>query len=233
MATGKHMGKILLKIRDEEPQKLCPPSVKTVNAVPKTYFDPKKSYIIVGGLGGFGLELANWMIGRGAKHVVLASRSGVQTGYQALCMKRWLKNVINVIVSTDDSSTFKGAENLIKTAIDLAPVGGIFNLAAVLRDALIENLTEQEFKEVAAPKINATRNLDTVSRKLCPELEHFVVFSSISCGRGSIGQCNYGWANSAMERIVEQRQEDGLPGLAIQWGPIGDVGMILGLHCKR
>ena len=38
---------------------------------------------------------------------------------------------------------------------------------------------------------------------------------------------NYGWSNSSMERIIEQRREDGYPGIAIQWGAIGDVGVIL------
>lgn len=81
-----------------------------------------------------------------------------------------------------------------------------------------------------------------------------MAFSSVSCGRGNAGQTNYGFANSAMERICEQRRHDGLPGgplpgpllfaapspphspntlpalptgLAIQWGAIGDVGIVL------
>lgn len=68
----------------------------------------------------------------------------------------------------------------------------------------------------------ATKILDAATRELAPELEYFVVFSSVSCGRGNPGQSNYGLANSAMERIVEQRQADGLPGLAVQWGAIGE-----------
>lgn len=52
---------------------------------------------------------------------------------------------------------------------------------------------------------------------------NFVVFSSVSCGRGNGGQTNYGMANSVMERICEQRRNDGLPAVAIQWGVIGDV----------
>lgn len=72
-----------------------------------------------------------------------------------------------------------------------------------------------------------TKNLDIASRTLCLTLDYFVAFSSVSCGRGNAGQVNYGLANSAMERICEARQANGLPGLAIQWGAIGDVGLIL------
>jgi fatty acid synthase, animal type len=76
------------------------------------------------------------------------------------------------------------------------------------------------------PKAQTTALLDTVSRKLCPQLEHFVIFSSVSCGRGNAGQTNYGLSNSVMERICEDRRADGLPALAIQWGAVGDVGLV-------
>lgn len=55
---------------------------------------------------------------------------------------------------------------------------------------------------------------------MAPQLRYFVVFSSVSCGRGNAGQTNYGMANSVMERIIEQRQRDGLPAKAIQWGAL-------------
>lgn len=74
--------------------------------------------------------------------------------------------------------------------------------------------------------MNSTVHLDAITRALCPNLDHFVVYSSVSCGRGNAGQSNYGLANSAMERICEQRRKDGLPGLSIQWGAIGDVGVV-------
>ncbi|XP_024886882.1 fatty acid synthase-like [Temnothorax curvispinosus] len=71
-----------------------------------------------------------------------------------------------------------------------------------------------------------TKKMDELSRTICPQLRHFVVFSSVSCGRGNAGQTNYGMANSVMERICEKRTEEGLHGLAIQWGAIGDVGLV-------
>lgn len=230
MATGKHIGKVLLKIRDEEPKKRVSPMPKTVAAIPRTYINPEKSYVLVGGLGGFGLELADWMIARGAKFILLVSRSGVRTGYQALCVRRWREKGVKIVIFTADVTTLSGVERLIRESNRLAPVGGIFNLAAVLRDALIENLTEADFKTVILPKVNVTRSLDAISRKLCPSLDYFVVFSSVSCGRGNIGQTNYGFANSTMERLMEERQANGLPGLAIQWGAIGDVGLVIGIY---
>lgn len=56
-------------------------------------------------------------------------------------------------------------------------------------------------------------------------LRDFVIFSSVSCGRGNAGQANYGFSNSVMERICEWRKKLGLPALAVQWGAVGDVSI--------
>ncbi|XP_025269658.1 fatty acid synthase-like [Camponotus floridanus] len=227
MMAGKHIGKVLLKIRDEEPQKHMLSMQTTVAAIPRTYMYPDKSYVLIGGLGGFGLELTNWMITRGARFIVLVSRTGIRTGYQMSRVQHWRNKGIKVIISTADITAFSGAECLIDESNRLAPVGGIFNLAVVLRDALFENLQVVDFETVILPKVNGTRNLDVVSRKSCPSLDLFVVFSSIASNRGNASQSNYGLANSAIEKIIEQRHTAGLPGLAIQWGVIGDVGLYI------
>lgn len=226
MAAGKHIGKVVIRVREEEAGG-ARPAARLMVAAPRTYFHPARTYVLVGGLGGFGLELAQWLIVRGATRLVLNSRSGVRTGYQAWCIRRWRSRGVQVLVSRTDSSTAEGARALLQAAAALGPVGGLFNLAAVLRDAFLDKQTPADFQTVAKPKIDATKALDAASRELAPELEYFVVFSSVSCGRGNPGQSNYGLANSAMERIVERRQADGLPGLAVQWGAIGEVGLIV------
>ncbi|NXN91414.1 FAS synthase, partial [Rhinopomastus cyanomelas] len=228
MAQGKHIGKVMIKVQEEEKSLSSPrPEPVKIAAISRTCFPATKSYIITGGLGGFGLELAQWLVERGARKLVLTSRSGIRSGYQAKRVAEWKSLGIQVLVSTSDMGTLEGAQLLIKEALQLGPVGGIFNLAVVLRDGMIENQTPELFCEVNKPKYLGTLHLDWVTRKKCPELDYFVVFSSVSCGRGNAGQTNYGFANSTMERICEQRRHEGLPGLAIQWGAIGDVGVLV------
>ncbi|XP_033100036.1 fatty acid synthase-like [Anneissia japonica] len=222
MAQGKHIGKVLVKVRDS-----VEPSF-SMNALSYTYCHPNKVYIITGGLGGFGLELSHWLIHKGARNLVLTSRSGIKTGYQALCVKGWREKGVNVVVSNRDVSKQEEAELLIKESSQIGPIAGVFHLAMVLRDGMFENQTPADFEAVCAPKVTGTANLDTATRALCSEeLDWFVVFSSVSCGRGNAGQANYGYANSTMERICETRRHNGLHGLAIQWGAIGDVGVVL------
>jgi fatty acid synthase len=104
----------------------------------------------------------------------------------------------------------------------MGPIGGVFHLALVLNDCLLENLLIDKSKETIASKVKSFENLDQMSRDLNLDLDYFVVFSSIACGKGNVGQSNYGFGNS----VCEARRKDGLHGLAIQWGPIGDVGVI-------
>ncbi|GIX98133.1 carrier domain-containing protein [Caerostris extrusa] len=66
---------------------------------------------------------------------------------------------------------------------------------------------------VVSSIIARSRNLDRLSRELCPLLEHFVCFSSVP-----VSPCD-AYTNSVVERICAHRKKDGLPGLVIQWGP--------------
>jgi fatty acid synthase len=120
----------------------------------------------------------------------------------------------------------EGSKQLLDEAKKLGPIGGIFHLAVVLNDALFKNQTIETFREACEPKINTFVNLDKLTRISCPDLDYFVLFSSTTCAKGFRSQTNYGYANSFAERICEMRRRDGLHGLAIQWGPIGDVGLL-------
>ncbi|XP_072763054.1 fatty acid synthase-like [Anoplolepis gracilipes] len=222
MASGKHIGKIILKIQEKD-QSLN----KLVMTHRRYYCLSDRSYIILGGLGGFGLELTDWLILRGAKNVVLISRTGIKNGYQRMRVQLWKSYGVNVlIVKNIDVSNRNDCEHLLQTAERIAPVDAIFNLAMVLKDHILKNQTTDTFAESFKSKAWATQMLDELSRKICSRLRHFVMFSSFSCGRGNAGQTNYAMANSVMERVCEKRTMDGLPGLAIQWAAIGDVGFV-------
>ncbi|XP_072750344.1 fatty acid synthase-like [Anoplolepis gracilipes] len=222
MTAGKHIGKIVIQIQKENESINTP-----IPALPRYYCLASKTYIIFGGLGGFGLELADWLIIRGAENLVLVSRKGVRNGYQQMKIDLWKSYGVKVlIISNLDASNVNDCESILKTAEKLAPVDAIFNLAVVLNDKICQNHTVGTFQEPFKAKAWATRNLDRLSRKICPQLRHFVIFSSVSCGRGNAGQSNYGMANSVMERICEKRVQEGLHGLAVQWGAVGDVGLV-------
>lgn len=245
MSSGKHKGKILLKMREEEKDAIAKPPAVRVKAIPKAFCDSRKSYVLLGGLGGFGLETAGWLIERGAKNIVITSRSGITNGYQSRKIRMWREAGVNVVLSNLNVIKYDDTVAILKEALKLGPVGGIFHLAMVLRDALMINQSPELFREVAEPKVTGTLNLDKASRELCKDsLDFFVVYSSYRAGRGGAGQTNYSYCNAVMDRICELRRKDGLPGLAVQWGTIGDVGvffnavgtneaLLTGIHTQR
>lgn len=138
----------------------------------------------------------------------------------------WSSYGVKVTVSTANISTSAGCDEIINEATRLGMVGGIFSLAAVLDNEYFVNMTPEKFGNVFPSKVDAARYLDEISRAKCHQIDHFVVFSSIASGRGGVTQSNYAMANSVTERIVEQRRNDGLPGKAIQFGPVGGTGML-------
>lgn len=245
--------KMLIEVRKEKSELTCSPSRMTVSAIYRTFFDPSHVYLIVGGLGGFGLELIQWMIGRGARNIMISSRRALNpekwSGYQRRCVDFWCteQNVnvqfsalnIGNEVSTKlnplchcQLMTFQmEAFQLVRTCLKFGPLGGVFHTAMVLNDRIFEDQTVEDFKAQANAKYHGTRNLDKATRELCPAMPHFVYFSSVSAGRGNDGQSSYGMANSSAERIIEWRRQDGYSGIAIQWGTIADTGIIFdGLH---
>ena len=142
----------------------------------------------------------------------------------------WRSYKVEVSIDTSDITAHAGCTQLITNATKMGQIRGIYNLAVALRDGIFENQNSKMFAESLAPKADATKYLDEISRKLCPNLKQFVIFSSVSCGRGNAGQSNYGMGNSVMERIMEERAKIGLPAKAIQWGAIGDVGLLADLQ---
>lgn len=232
MASGKHTGKVVICIREEEKpdangvyQGML--NETFISALPRTVFLSDKCYIVTGGLGGFGLELILWMIEREARNFVVTSRTGIKDLYQKTRLDYFASRGATIKIFTQDTTNEEGAEALISEAETLGEVGGVFHLAMILKDGLFDNQSLKSFNAVLQPKSVVFTLLDKITRRRCSKVDYFVAFSSVSCGMGNPGQTNYGFANSTMERICEQRRVDGLHGFAIQWGPIGDVGYII------
>lgn len=71
------------------------------------------------------------MVLRGARNVVLTTRTGIRNGYQALRKRVWESYGVKVTISTADITTEEGVKNLLKEGNKLGPVSTIFNLAVV------------------------------------------------------------------------------------------------------
>lgn len=221
MASGKHIGKVLVRVRDDN-------SNVDITCFKSMLCHPTKAYIVLGGLGGFGMEIVYYLVSKGAVSIMISSRSGVRDPYQRYCVSRLEQKGIKVLICKADITKESGCQQLLEETVSQTglPIGGIFNTAVVYNDCLYQDQYVSQFRSVCGPKAEATRHLDKLSRKMCPELDHFVTFSSISANRGNAGQSNYNFANSVMDSICQERRRVGLPALSVQWGVVGDVGIV-------
>lgn len=126
-----------------------------LSAIPRITCDPHKSHVIVGGLGGFGLELAQWLVERGARYLVLTSPVGVCTGYQDRRIRQWQQAGVVIAVSTGDVTDVEETRTLIRDAVSMCRdgVGSVFNLAVILHDGLTSNQTPTEWARATKPKV--------------------------------------------------------------------------------
>lgn len=107
---------------------------RKIHAKPRLTFAREKSFIIIGGMTDFGLELADWIIRRGAKKVVLNSITGISNGFHEFCLNKWGKfEDVIIEVNKADVSIDREAQILISSARRMGHVGG-----KVLRYLLIK-----------------------------------------------------------------------------------------------
>jgi acyl transferase domain-containing protein/surfactin synthase thioesterase subunit/acyl carrier protein len=188
-------------------------------------FDPVASYLITGGLGALGLELAKWLVTkRGAKNLILTSRRGPNDPNAASARRALAALGANPTVIKADVTRERDVRRLLGRIEKLyPPLKGIFHCAGLLDDGILMQMDWQKFSRVLAPKLAGGWLLDKLTRGI--QLDQFVVFSSILSVTGSAGQANYAAANSFLDALVTRRRKEGLPALALNWGPWAVSGL--------
>jgi acyl carrier protein len=181
--------------------------------------------LITGAFGGFGLETATWLADRGVRHLVLIGRQGAASAEAKEAVAALERRGVKVLAEPCDVTDRQALGKLIKKiAATMPPLVGVMHAAMVLDDTVIGNLDADRFRTVLGPKVDGANNLDFVTRGL--PLDYFVLFSSVTTLMGNPGQGNYVAANAYMEGLARRRRKEGLPALAVGWGPIIDVGVV-------
>lgn len=181
------------------------------------------SYLVTGGLGGLGLVVASWLTEQGARHLVLAGRSDPSDdALVAIDAMRHAGATVEVVSA--DVSDAADVDHLIAAATAHGTrLRGVFHAAGVLDDGALAQQSWSRFAHVFAPKVTGAQHLDRATRTI--DLDHFVLFSSVSGLLGSPGQANYAAANSALDALAHRRRSRGLAALSIDWGAWAEAGM--------
>jgi NAD(P)-dependent dehydrogenase (short-subunit alcohol dehydrogenase family)/aryl carrier-like protein len=183
------------------------------------------SYLITGGLGALGLEVAQQLVTDGARRLLLVGRGGVATERQRVVLTQLAATGAMVEVIAADIADADAVAQLVARCTDLR---GIVHAAGVLDDRLVSSQTPARFTHVFRPKADGAWLLHQATQGLA--LDFFVAFSSVAALVGNAGQANYAAANGFLDGLMQARRAMGLPGLSINWGPWAEVGMAAGLE---
>ena len=184
---------------------------------------PEGSYLITGGLGALGLQLAKWLADKGAKHLVLTGRrKPSQTAQQTITQLEQAGVQVSVLLG--DIAVKQDAASIVEQVkASLPPLRGVIHSAGVLDDGVLQQMNWERFTKVLAPKVQGAWNLHQLTQEL--PLDFFVCFSSAASLLGSAGQGNYAAANAFLDGLADHRRALGLPGLSVNWGAWGEGGM--------
>lgn len=185
----------------------------------------KGSYLITGGFGGFGLLLAEWLVKNGARHLVLVGRGGARTPEARASIEAMRQGGCHIREELLDVGHELEVQRLIQTIDqEMPPLSAVFHAAAVLDDAPIAFITEEQLDKVLSAKAQGAWNLHLATRS--HSLDYFVLFSSLTSLIGAPGQGTYVAANCFLDSLAEYRMAMGLPITSINWGALGEVGMV-------
>jgi NAD(P)-dependent dehydrogenase (short-subunit alcohol dehydrogenase family)/acyl carrier protein len=189
------------------------------------------SYLITGGLGALGLQVARGLVEQGARYLVLAGRSGVSSQTAQAAVNALERMGAKVLVIRADVSHPEDVSGVLRAVqASMPPLRGLVHTAGVLEDGVLLSQNWQQFTRVMAAKVTGTWLLHTLTQDLA--LDFFVCFSSVTAMLGSPGQGNYAAANAFMDAVAQYRRSRGLAGLSINWGPWAETGVAAALDSR-
>ena len=196
------------------------------------------SYLITGGYGGLGLELARWMGEQGARTIILAGRTALpprcewpgiladDPQHRAISAILDLERAgLKVETAAVDVGDAKALSEFLQSYKDQGrePIRGILHAAGVAEHALVSKSTSTTFRNAFRAKVDGTWHLH--SALLETSIDFFVTFSSASSVLSSPRLGSYAASNAFLDAMAAYRTSKGLPSLSVNWGAWTGVGM--------
>ncbi len=206
------------------------PSQPTTEVLQPLQVSSDGTYLITGGLGTLGIQLGRWIVQRGAKNLVLTSRSGLpdrsewnsipadsHTGQRISNVRSLEKAGTQVHVVQADVADETAMGKLVDQFGESLPsLQGVIHAAGITTNQTIAELTLNDWREVLQPKVTGAWILHRLTAEL--PLDFFVCFSSAASVWGSQGMAHYAAANHFLDQLAHYRSAHQLPALTVNWG---------------
>ncbi|KAK2879483.1 Type I Iterative PKS [Arthroderma sp. PD_2] len=221
LQSGKNIGKIVITMGPED----CAMAESSTRLGPPSghLLQPDSTYVITGGTGGIGLSLAPWMIENGARNVVLLGRSGASRPEVKRVLEQFEGTDIRLRAIACDVGSRVELQQALESIQDLPPVRGVVHGALFLRDALFMNATYEDWQNITRPRVQGAWNL----HELLPELDFFVILSSLLGDLGNMGQAIYAGTATFFDAFAMYRIARGQPTVSISLPVVLGVGYVV------
>ena len=208
---------------------------RSISSTVSFHLRADSTYLITGGLGDVGIQVAHWMVQQGARRLILMGRTPLppRTQWQKVDSASAIGRKIAAVESleasgasvhlaeidlTDEHQLIKFIETF--QSENWPAIRGVFHAAAVIEDRLLVNLDADAFSAVLRPKAVGAWLL----HRLFTDVDYFVMFSSVGALLGQAGQSNYAAANAFLDALAYYRQGMGQTGVSINWGAWRGLG---------
>ncbi|MGV0624315.1 SDR family NAD(P)-dependent oxidoreductase [Mycolicibacter minnesotensis] len=189
------------------------------------------TYLVTGGLGAVGGEVAGWLVERGARHLVLMGRSAPSAAAEQTRDALRAAGAQVTFARGDVTNAADVAAVLADIDASMPPLRGIVHAAGTVDDAILARLDASKLRAVMAPKVQGAWNLHTLTAGI--DLDFFLMFSSAASVLGSPGAANYGAANAFLDALAWHRRATGRPALSVNFGPWAGLGMFTNSELHR
>jgi NAD(P)-dependent dehydrogenase (short-subunit alcohol dehydrogenase family)/aryl carrier-like protein len=185
--------------------------------------DPKATYVVAGGFGGVARSICRWMVDRGARNLILLSRSGPKSSAaQDLLLELSLQGVKVECPACDLALASDVREALDSCLAKLPPVKGCIQGALVLQDSIFERMTHKQWDTTLSPRIKGTQNL----HYFLPNLSFFILLSSVNGVIGNPSQGNYAATNTYLDAFAHHHFTPTSPVISIDVGWVDFAGTV-------
>ncbi|KAI0487101.1 polyketide synthase [Xylaria cf. heliscus] len=223
MQTGKHLGKLVIVPNENDIVPVVQPPK------PVSEFATDATYVVAGGFGGLGQRFIRWMVRRGARNLIVLSRSGPKDASTKALIADLGREGVNVAAPACDITNKATLEDAISSCLaNMPPARGCIQTSVTLADNRFSDMTLAEWRQALNVKVAGSRNLwETLSSRNADEsLDFFVMLSSMISTHGNTGQANYGAGNSFQDAYAKYLASRGHNAVTINVPMMSDAGII-------
>lgn len=213
---GKNSGRIIIRID--------PSTVVQKYLTAQTWtLDENATYLVAGGFGGIGRSILRWMARKGAKYLLVLSRSGATSVAAAATVNELTEMGVKVMALKCDISVQESLSRALDNCKQcMPPIRGCVNATIALKDSIFENMTHAQWEGAICAKAPTSWNLHI----LLPNLDFFILLSSISGIIGNAGQSNYAAGCTFQDYLARYRTSRGHKAMAINLGLMRTIGVV-------